>query len=222
MRATRNDLFPGPWQVVLGIVELVRKGLLLKYIVASLFRVTWGFGLAVLVGVPFGLFLGWFRHGLPGVQPADPGAPADLADRLDSAGDPLVRRLRRGPGVPDLPGQRLPDHRLGDGRRAEPPAGLPPGREELRPGPGPTVPPGDPAGDAPADPDRRADRARRRLAGRRRRRDDRGQLRPRLPDHRRPQRRQALRPGRRRHARHRPDRPGARPRSSGSWSDSRK
>jgi NitT/TauT family transport system permease protein len=42
-------------------VELLRKGLLLKYIVASLFRVTWGFGLAVLVGVPFGLFLGWFR-----------------------------------------------------------------------------------------------------------------------------------------------------------------
>ena len=61
VRATRNDLFPGPWPVVLGIVELIRKGLLLKYIVASLFRVTWGFGLAVLVGVPFGLFLGWFR-----------------------------------------------------------------------------------------------------------------------------------------------------------------
>ena len=39
-----------PW----AIVELVRKGLLLKYIVASLFRVTWGFSLAVLVGVPLG------------------------------------------------------------------------------------------------------------------------------------------------------------------------
>lgn len=61
VRATKNDLFPGPWQVVLGINELVRKGLLLRYIVASLFRVTWGFGLAVLVGVPLGLFLGWFR-----------------------------------------------------------------------------------------------------------------------------------------------------------------
>ncbi len=57
----RSDLFPGPWQVALGIVELIRKGLLSKYIVASLFRVTWGFGLAVLVGVPVGLFLGWFR-----------------------------------------------------------------------------------------------------------------------------------------------------------------
>ena len=60
VRLTRNDLFPGPWEVGLGIVELVRKGLLFKYIVASLFRVTWGFSLAVLVGVPLGLFLGWF------------------------------------------------------------------------------------------------------------------------------------------------------------------
>jgi NitT/TauT family transport system permease protein len=61
VRLTRSDLFPGPWEVGLGIVELIRKGLLLKYIAASLFRVTWGFSLAVLVGVPFGLFLGWFR-----------------------------------------------------------------------------------------------------------------------------------------------------------------
>ena len=61
VRLTRNDLFPGPWEVVLGIGELTRKGLLLKYVVASLFRVTWGFFLAILVGVPLGLFLGWFR-----------------------------------------------------------------------------------------------------------------------------------------------------------------
>lgn len=61
VRSARTDLLPGPWQVVLGIAELLRKGLLPRYVVASLFRVTWGFGLAVLVGVPFGLFLGWFR-----------------------------------------------------------------------------------------------------------------------------------------------------------------
>jgi NitT/TauT family transport system permease protein len=60
---------PGPWQVVLGIAELLRKGLLFKYIVASLFRVTWGFGLAVLVGVPFGLFLGWFRMAFQAFNP---------------------------------------------------------------------------------------------------------------------------------------------------------
>jgi NitT/TauT family transport system permease protein len=69
VRTTRNDLFPGPWQVVLGIVELLRKGLLPKYVVASLFRVTWGFGLAVLIGVPFGLFLGWFRMAYQAFNP---------------------------------------------------------------------------------------------------------------------------------------------------------
>ncbi len=69
VRVAHNDLFPGPWQVALGIVELVSKGLLLKYIVASLFRVTWGFGLAVLVGVPFGLFLGWFRMAYQAFNP---------------------------------------------------------------------------------------------------------------------------------------------------------
>jgi NitT/TauT family transport system permease protein len=64
-----NDLFPSPWQVALGIVELARKGLLLKYIVASLFRVTWGFLFAVLVGVPFGLLLGWFHRAYQAFNP---------------------------------------------------------------------------------------------------------------------------------------------------------
>ncbi len=61
VRLTGTNLFPTPLEVAAGIVELVRKGLLLKYIAASLFRITWGFLLAVAVGVPFGLMLGWFR-----------------------------------------------------------------------------------------------------------------------------------------------------------------
>ena len=148
VRYSGNDLFPGPLGSGLGIVELVRKGLLPKYIVASLFRVTWGFSLAVLVGVPLGLFLGWFRPAYQAFNPLDPGAEADLADRLDPAGDPLVRSLRRGARVPDLPGQRLPDHGLGHGGRAEPPAGLPPGGAQLRARPLAAVPQSDPAGDA--------------------------------------------------------------------------
>ncbi|MGC2607055.1 MAG: hypothetical protein WA419_16015, partial [Silvibacterium sp.] len=44
-----NQLLPGPWRTAGGIADLVRHGLLLKYIVASLFRVTWGFFLAVVV-----------------------------------------------------------------------------------------------------------------------------------------------------------------------------
>ncbi len=62
VRLADSDLFPTPVDVALGVVELIRKGLLLKYIVASLFRVTIGFGLAVVLGVPFGLLLGWFRN----------------------------------------------------------------------------------------------------------------------------------------------------------------
>jgi len=58
-----GHLLPGPWAVVLGIVDLLRHGLLLKYVVASLFRVTWGFTLAALLAIPFGLILGWYRRG---------------------------------------------------------------------------------------------------------------------------------------------------------------
>ncbi|HYE21217.1 MAG TPA: ABC transporter permease [Tepidisphaeraceae bacterium] len=55
-----RDLFPTPWKVVRAIIELAEKGVLINYIVSSLFRVTAGFALAVIVGVPFGLLLGWF------------------------------------------------------------------------------------------------------------------------------------------------------------------
>ncbi len=60
VRFSGSDLFPKPIEVLAGIVELASKGLLLKYMVASLFRVTVGFFLAVLVGVPLGLVCGWF------------------------------------------------------------------------------------------------------------------------------------------------------------------
>lgn len=62
VRCSGSDIFPKPIDVLRGIVELARKGLLLKYIVASLFRVTVGFAGAVLVGVPVGLLLGWFQR----------------------------------------------------------------------------------------------------------------------------------------------------------------
>ncbi len=69
VRLSGSDLFPTPLEVVRGIQELVEKGLLLKYIVASLFRVSWGFGLAVLVGVPLGLILGWFKPAYQALNP---------------------------------------------------------------------------------------------------------------------------------------------------------
>jgi NitT/TauT family transport system permease protein len=57
-----DQLLPGPWKTAGGILDLVRHGLLIKYIVASLFRVTWGFLLAVIVAVPLGLAIGWYRR----------------------------------------------------------------------------------------------------------------------------------------------------------------
>jgi len=56
-------LVPGPFAVAAAIVELLYHGLLLKYVVASLFRVTWGFVLACITAIPLGLALGWYRRG---------------------------------------------------------------------------------------------------------------------------------------------------------------
>jgi NitT/TauT family transport system permease protein len=69
VRLSGTDILPGPLEVVEGIGELIEEGLLLKYIVASLYRVTWGFTLAVLVGVPFGLLLGWFKPAYQAFNP---------------------------------------------------------------------------------------------------------------------------------------------------------
>jgi len=62
-------LLPGPWGVAGGIADLVRHGLLLKYLVASLFRVTWGFGLAVVLAIPLGMAIGWYRRAEMAVNP---------------------------------------------------------------------------------------------------------------------------------------------------------
>lgn len=56
---TESAIFPTPWQVVTGTLELAHDGTLWEHIGASLFRVGTGFGLAVLVAVPLGLWMGW-------------------------------------------------------------------------------------------------------------------------------------------------------------------
>ncbi len=52
----RTDI-PGPLLVLDGIVELLQQGVLQRNVVASLFRVAWGFVLAVVIGVPLGLIM---------------------------------------------------------------------------------------------------------------------------------------------------------------------
>jgi NitT/TauT family transport system permease protein len=69
VRLSRSDLFPSPVDVLRGIIELAEKGLLLKYVVSSLFRVTWGFLLALMLGVPTGLALGWYTRAFYAFNP---------------------------------------------------------------------------------------------------------------------------------------------------------
>ena len=50
----RPGLIPGVWSVAAAIGELAARGLLLQYVVASLFRVTWGDLAAIAIAMPFG------------------------------------------------------------------------------------------------------------------------------------------------------------------------
>jgi NitT/TauT family transport system permease protein len=70
-----NSLLPGPLQVAAGLWELASSGQLLRYAVASLFRVTWGFLGAALLAIPIGLAFGWYR-------------------RMDLAFNPFIQILR--------------------------------------------------------------------------------------------------------------------------------
>ena len=69
IRFDASTLLPGPVAVARAIVEIAQKGFLVKHVVASLFRVTWGYLLAVLVGVPLGMLLGKFRRPEMAVAP---------------------------------------------------------------------------------------------------------------------------------------------------------
>ncbi len=53
-----SHVFPGAMTVLSSFVELIANGTLIKHIVASLFRVTVGFYLAILFGIPLGIILG--------------------------------------------------------------------------------------------------------------------------------------------------------------------
>ena len=58
---TQSLIFPTPWGVVTGAIELLANGTLWRHIGASLLRVGTGFALAVCIAVPLGLWMGWVR-----------------------------------------------------------------------------------------------------------------------------------------------------------------
>ncbi len=61
--------FPSPLQVVNGLQELIRKGLLAGYVRDSLFRVGAGYLTAVALAIPIGLVLGWYPEAARAVNP---------------------------------------------------------------------------------------------------------------------------------------------------------
>jgi NitT/TauT family transport system permease protein len=86
--------FPDPADAVAALAELIALGRLWGDVVASLFRVTWGFLLAAGVGIPLGLIVGWstrtFRALNPilqGLRPISPIAWIPIAILWFGIGD---------------------------------------------------------------------------------------------------------------------------------------
>jgi NitT/TauT family transport system permease protein len=87
-------IFPTPGRVAAGLVELARQGVLVKHVVASLYRVTIGYALAVALAVPVGMLMGWFAGAhavlnplVQGLRPISPIAWIPLAILWFGVGD---------------------------------------------------------------------------------------------------------------------------------------
>ncbi|MFT4710221.1 MAG: NitT/TauT family transport system permease protein [Planctomycetota bacterium] len=64
-----SETNPTPGQTLAAIFEIDDNGRLWSDAAASLFRVTWGFFLAALVGIPLGLWVGWTTRGFEALNP---------------------------------------------------------------------------------------------------------------------------------------------------------
>lgn len=90
-----SNVFPNPIAVLTSMGELIANGTLLKNTVASLFRVSVGFSLAVVLGVPLGIILGRveiiklsFNPLIQFLRPISPLAWIPLAMLWFGLGDP--------------------------------------------------------------------------------------------------------------------------------------
>lgn len=68
-----SETFPSPLATVLAIEELVSSHRLWGDVVASLYRVSWGYCLAALVGIPIGLTVGWSTRSFMALNPVIQG-----------------------------------------------------------------------------------------------------------------------------------------------------
>ncbi len=69
VRWSHTDVFPSPLSVEQGTAQLIRGGLLWRYIGDSLRRVAAGYLTAVALGIPGGLLLGWYPAAAQVVNP---------------------------------------------------------------------------------------------------------------------------------------------------------
>ena len=91
---SQSLIFPTPWQLATGLVDLARQGLLVKHVVASLFRVTCGYLLAAVLAISVGLVMGWWPRAqallnpiVQGLRPISPIAWIPLAILWFGVGD---------------------------------------------------------------------------------------------------------------------------------------
>lgn len=63
------EVFPTPWQTLQDLILMFQDGTLVRYSIASLYRVAVGFGLAVAIGIPLGLWAGWSTRTFQTINP---------------------------------------------------------------------------------------------------------------------------------------------------------
>src|SRR6185295_13786395 len=66
---TPHTMVPGPIAVFKALGEIAIDGVLFEHMAASLFRVALGYLAAVVVALPVGLALGWWKHAEKAVNP---------------------------------------------------------------------------------------------------------------------------------------------------------
>ena len=69
VRLTHTEVFPSPLAVLRGLGELARKGVLVGYVTDSLVRVAAGYSLALVLGIPVGIALGWYSSAARALNP---------------------------------------------------------------------------------------------------------------------------------------------------------
>lgn len=63
------EVFPTPWSTVVGMRQPIVDGTLVRYTVASVYRVAVGFTIAACIGIPLGLWIGWSLRGFQALNP---------------------------------------------------------------------------------------------------------------------------------------------------------